>query len=47
MYLLPTTNTYSETKVISERILMDEAKANPNFEQKPNAYGYYIGTLAV
>ena len=31
MYLLPTTNPYGETKVISERILMDVAKANPNF----------------
>ena len=31
MDLLPTTNPYGETKVISERILMDVAKANPNF----------------
>ncbi len=31
MDLLPTTNPYGETKVMSERILMDYAKANPNF----------------
>jgi UDP-glucose 4-epimerase len=31
MDLLPTTNTYGETKVISERILIDISKANPNF----------------
>lgn len=31
MDLLPTTNPYGETKVMSERILMDFAKANPNF----------------
>ncbi len=31
MELLPTTNPYGETKAISERILMDVAKANPNF----------------
>ena len=31
MDLLPTTNPYGETKAISERILMDVAKANPNF----------------
>ncbi|CQR70495.1 UDP-glucose 4-epimerase [Sporomusa ovata DSM 2662] len=29
--LLPTTNPYGETKVMSERILMDIAKANPGF----------------
>jgi UDP-glucose 4-epimerase len=31
MDLLPTTNPYGETKAISERILVDVAKANPNF----------------
>lgn len=31
MALLPTTNPYGETKVISERILTDTAKANPQF----------------
>jgi len=31
MDLLPTTNPYGETKAISERILMDVAKFNPNF----------------
>lgn len=31
MDLLPTTNPYGETKAISERILMDVAKVNPNF----------------
>lgn len=31
MELLPTTNPYGETKVISERILTDVAKANPDF----------------
>nr|BFD24987.1 MAG: UDP-glucose 4-epimerase GalE [Candidatus Parcubacteria bacterium] len=31
MELLPTTNPYGETKVISERILTDVALANPNF----------------
>ncbi|QAT42560.1 UDP-glucose 4-epimerase GalE [Aminipila luticellarii] len=31
MNLLPTTNPYGETKVISERILMDMQKANPEF----------------
>ncbi|WP_213818824.1 UDP-glucose 4-epimerase GalE [Garciella nitratireducens] len=31
MDLFPTTNPYGETKVMSERILMDVAKANPNF----------------
>ncbi|HZW48687.1 MAG TPA: UDP-glucose 4-epimerase GalE [Bacillota bacterium] len=31
MTLLPTTNPYGQTKVISERILMDVAAANPNF----------------
>lgn len=31
MDLLPTTNPYGETKATSERILMDVAKANPNF----------------
>lgn len=31
MDLLPTTNPYGETKAISERILTDVAKANPNF----------------
>ena len=31
MDLLPTTNPYGETKAISERILIDVAKANPNF----------------
>ena len=31
MELLPTTNPYGETKVISERILTDIAKANPTF----------------
>ncbi|KMK77845.1 UDP-glucose 4-epimerase GalE [Alkalihalobacillus pseudalcaliphilus] len=29
--LLPTTNPYGETKAMSERILSDAAKANPNF----------------
>lgn len=31
MELLPTTNPYGETKVMSERILTDIAKANPDF----------------
>jgi len=31
MELFPTTNPYGETKVISERILSDAAKANPGF----------------
>ena len=31
MDLLPTTNPYGETKAMSERILMDAAKANPIF----------------
>ena len=31
MELLPTTNPYGETKAMSERILMDLAKANPRF----------------
>lgn len=31
MELLPTTNPYGETKAMSERILMDVAKANPKF----------------
>ncbi|WP_342581872.1 UDP-glucose 4-epimerase GalE [Ureibacillus sp. FSL W7-1570] len=31
MKLLPTTNPYGETKAMSERILMDVAKANPKF----------------
>ncbi len=31
MNLLPTTNPYGETKVISEKILMDMQKANPEF----------------
>ena len=31
MKLLPTTNPYGETKVMSERILTDIAKANPGF----------------
>lgn len=31
MDLFPTTNPYGETKVMSERILIDVAKANPNF----------------
>ncbi len=31
MVLLPTTNPYGETKAMSERILTDVAKANPNF----------------
>ncbi|SDD78558.1 UDP-glucose 4-epimerase GalE [Sporomusa acidovorans] len=31
MKLLPTTNPYGETKVMSERILTDIAKANPDF----------------
>ena len=31
MPLLPTTNPYGETKAISERILTDVAKANPNW----------------
>lgn len=31
MELLPTTNPYGETKAMSERILMDVAKANPDF----------------
>lgn len=31
MELLPTTNPYGETKVMSERILTDVTKANPNF----------------
>lgn len=31
MDLLPTTNPYGETKAMSERILTDIAKANPNF----------------
>lgn len=31
MRLLPTTNPYGETKVMSERILLDSAKADPDF----------------
>lgn len=31
MELLPTTNPYGETKAMSERILIDVAKANPSF----------------
>ena len=31
MELMPTTNPYGETKVISERILTDAAKSNPDF----------------
>ncbi len=31
MALLPTTNPYGETKAMSERILMDVVKANPDF----------------
>lgn len=31
MDLLPTTNPYGETKAMSERILTDIAKSNPNF----------------
>lgn len=31
MDLLPTTNPYGETKAMSERILMDSAKVNPEF----------------
>lgn len=31
MKLMPTTNPYSETKAMCERILFDTAKANPNF----------------
>lgn len=31
MNLLPTTNPYGETKAVSERILMDTQKANPEF----------------
>lgn len=31
MRLLPTTNPYGETKVMSEKILIDVAKANPQF----------------
>lgn len=31
MDLLPTTNPYGETKAMSERILIDVEKANPNF----------------
>jgi UDP-glucose 4-epimerase len=31
MDLLPTTNPYGETKAMSERILMDTSKANPDF----------------
>ena len=31
MNLLPTTNPYGETKAMSERILIDVAKANPSF----------------
>ena len=32
MELLPATNPYGETKAISEKILKDVAKANPDFE---------------
>lgn len=32
MELLPTTNPYGETKVMSEKILIDTAKAHPNFK---------------
>lgn len=31
MVLLPATNSYGETKAVSEKILMDVAKANPGF----------------
>lgn len=43
MNLLPTTNPYGETKVISERILMDVAKANPNFSVSILRYFNPIG----
>ena len=44
MDLLPTTNPYGETKAISERILMDVAKANPNFSVSLLRYFNPVGT---
>lgn len=43
MNLLPTTNPYGETKVISERILTDIAKANPEFSVSILRYFNPIG----
>lgn len=43
MDLLPTTNPYGETKVISERILTDMSKANPSFSVSLLRYFNTIG----
>lgn len=43
MDLLPTTNPYGETKAMSERILTDIAKANPNFSVSLLRYFNPIG----
>lgn len=43
MDLLPTTNPYGETKAISERVLTDAAKANPNFSVSLLRYFNPIG----
>ena len=43
MELMPTTNPYGETKVISERILKDVAKANPDFSVSLLRYFNPIG----
>ncbi|MBF7096135.1 UDP-glucose 4-epimerase GalE [Alkalibacter mobilis] len=43
MELLPTTNPYGETKAISERILTDTAKANPDFSVSLLRYFNPIG----
>lgn len=43
MNLMPTTNPYGETKAISERILTDVAKANPNFSVSLLRYFNPIG----
>jgi UDP-glucose 4-epimerase len=44
--LLPTTNPYGETKAMSERILSDVAKANPNFNVSLLRYFNPIGAHA-
>ncbi len=43
MDLLPTTNPYGETKAMSERILTDVAKANPNFSVSLLRYFNSVG----
>ncbi len=43
MKLLPTTNPYGESKVMSERILTDIAKANPPFSVSHLRYFNPVG----